>query len=55
MGDAVTLGLPAAPPAGIVYQAWVSAPNTVTIRATNFTNAPIDPAGASFRAMVTSF
>lgn len=55
VGDSVTLGLPAAPTSGIVFNAWVSAANTVTIRATNITAAAIDPASATYRATVSSF
>jgi hypothetical protein len=51
-GDSVSLGLPAAPPAGLVYQAYVSAAGIVTVRATNITAAAIDPASASFRVTV---
>lgn len=35
VGDPVVLGLPAAPPAGFTYHAYVSAPNTVSVRANN--------------------
>lgn len=55
VGDSVSLGLPAAPTSGIVFNAWVSASNTVTIRATNITAAAIDPASATYRATVMSF
>lgn len=54
-GDVVQLGLPAAPSAGVVFNAWVSAANTVTVRATNATGSPIDPASATYRVAVTSF
>ncbi|MBP9100482.1 MAG: hypothetical protein KBF68_03705 [Nitrosomonas sp.] len=52
VGDSVSLGLPAAPTAGIVFNAFVSAANTVTVRATNITAAPVDPASATYRATV---
>ncbi len=55
VGDSVQLGLPAAPTAGLVFNAFVSAANTVTIRATNITAAAIDPASATYRATVMSF
>ena len=55
VGDSVSLGLPASPTAGLVFNAWVSAANTVTIRATNITAAAIDPASATYRATVMSF
>lgn len=54
-GDVVQLGLPAAPTAGVVFNAFVSAANTVTVRASNITGSPIDPASATYRAAVTSF
>ena len=50
--EGVVLGLPAAPNAGIVFTAFVSGSNTVTVRATNVTLAPIDPASATYRAFV---
>lgn len=52
VGDSVSLGLPAAPTAGIVFNAFVSAANTVTVRATNITAAPVNPASATYRATV---
>lgn len=55
VGDSVSLGLPAAPAAGIVFDAFVSATNTVTVRASNITGSPVDPASATYRATVTSF
>jgi hypothetical protein len=54
-GNTVILGLPAAPTAGIIFQGFVSAANTVTVRATNITGAPVDPASASYRAAVLGF
>ncbi|MCK9299689.1 MAG: hypothetical protein M0P21_12125 [Methanoculleus sp.] len=53
--DSVELGLPAAPTAGIVYQAFVSANDTVTVRATNITGSPINPAAQTFRVTVTHY
>ena len=50
--DEVALGLPAAPTAGIVFNAFVSSTNTVTIRATNVTASPIDPAAATYSVLV---
>ena len=55
VNHSVTLGLPAAPTAGIIYQGFVSATNTVTVRATNITAAAIDPASQTFRATVIGF
>lgn len=52
VGDEVALALPAAPTAGIVFNAFVSATNTVTVRATNVTAAPVDPASASYSVLV---
>jgi hypothetical protein len=52
VGDAVSLGLPAAPTAGLVFNAFVSAVNTVTVRATNISAAPVDAASATYRATV---
>lgn len=55
VGDSVTLGLPAAPAAGVILQGFVSAADTVTVRATNVTAAAIDPASATYRATVQGF
>lgn len=52
VNDEVIMGLPAAPAAGIVFNAFVSAANTVTIRATNVTAAPVDPASATYSVIV---
>ena len=52
VGDEVALGLPAAPAAGIVFNAFVSATNTVTVRATNVTAAPVDPVSATYSVLV---
>lgn len=49
VGDKVSLGLPAAPAAGLIFQAFVSATDTVTVRATNITAAPVDAASATYR------
>jgi len=51
--DIVTIGLPATVDAGVTFDAHVSADDTVTIRATNVTAGPIDPASATYRIMVT--
>ncbi len=42
-------------PAGIVLRAIVTAPNTVTVRASNVTTAAIDPASAAYRITLMSF
>ena len=52
VGDEVVMALPAAPAAGIVFNAFVSATNTVTIRATNVTASPVDPAAATYSVLV---
>lgn len=52
VGDAVSLGLPAAPTAGLVFNAFVSAANTVTVRATNVTGTGVDAASATYRVTV---
>ena len=41
--NAVALGLSASPTAGLVYQAWVSALDTVKIRVQNITATPVTP------------
>lgn len=52
-GDAVSLGTPtAAITAGIAFTAWVSAADTVTVRAHNYTAGALDPASGVFRATV---
>lgn len=52
VGDGVVLAPPAAPEAGLVFTGRVSATNTVTVRASNITAAPIDPASATWGAFV---
>lgn len=54
-GDAVAFSLPAAINAGLVFNAFVSAADTVTVRASNISAAPIDAASASFRVAVIHF
>ncbi len=54
-GDSVHLGLPSTPTAGIVFNAFVSATNTVTVRAFNVTGSPLDPGSATYRVTVMSF
>jgi len=52
-GDAVALGIPtAAVTNGVAYTAWVSATNTVTVRAHNYGAAAADPASGTFRATI---
>ena len=55
VNDSVALGLPATPTAGIVFSAFVSAANTVKVRATNITASAIDPAAFTARVTVFSF
>lgn len=50
--DTVILGLPAAPTAGIVFSAFVSAADTVTVRAFNVSSGTIDPASATYKVKV---
>jgi hypothetical protein len=52
VGDEVIMALPAAPAAGLIFNAFVSAANTVTIRASNITAAPVDPAAATYGVIV---
>lgn len=55
VNDSVSLGPPPAPTAGIIFEPFVSATNTVTVRATNITGGAIDPASQTFRVTVFSF
>jgi hypothetical protein len=52
VGDEVALALPVAPAAGIVFNAFVSAANTVTIRASNITATAVDPDAATYGVIV---
>jgi hypothetical protein len=52
VGDEVIMALPAAPAAGLVFNAFVSAANTVTVRASNISGAPVDPAAATYGVIV---
>jgi hypothetical protein len=52
VGDEVSLALPASPTAGIVFNAFVSAANTVTVRASNITANAVDPAEATYGVLV---
>ena len=50
--NVVALGLPAAPAAGLVFNAFVSAADTVTVRASNITGSAVDAASATYSAVV---
>lgn len=52
VGDSVALGLPAAPTAGLVFDAFVSAADTVTVRANNPTAGAVDAAAANYRVTI---
>lgn len=52
VGDGVFLGLPAAPSAGLVFNAFVSALNTVTIRASNISGGSVNQGSMAFRVIV---
>jgi hypothetical protein len=56
-GDAVSIGVPngLASTAGITLSAWVSAANTVTVRACDVTSSNPNPAAATVRAIVWKF
>ena len=53
LGDSVALGVPTeAITARIMFTAWVSAANTVTVRAHNYSAAAADPASGTFKATI---
>lgn len=52
VNDHVALALPAAPAAGLVFMAFVSAANTVTVRAMNITAGAVDAASATYKVAV---
>jgi hypothetical protein len=52
VGDEVIMALPSGPAAGLVFNAFVSATDTVTIRASNITASPVDPAAATYGVIV---
>jgi hypothetical protein len=52
VGDEVIMALPAAPAAGLVFNAFVSATDTVTIRASNISGSPVDAAAATYGVIV---
>jgi hypothetical protein len=55
VGDSVSLGTPATLIGGLTVMGYVSAPDTVTVRAANSTTGPIDPASGTYRATVIKF
>lgn len=56
VGDAVSLGVPnGSVLANSCFTAWVSAANTVTVRFSNYSALPQDPAAGVFRASVTRY
>lgn len=52
VGDAVFLGMPSAPVAGLVFNGFVSAADTVKIRASNISSGSVDETSMTFRAVV---
>jgi len=52
VGNAVSLGTPAAPNANSSYTAFVSAADTVTVRFNNYSAGAINPASGSFTVKV---
>ena len=52
IGNEVALGLPSIPAAGIIFNAFVSAANTVTIRAHNNSGISVDPGNATYNVRV---
>ena len=55
VGDMVLCSLPAAINAGLVFNAFVSAADTVKIRCQNLTAGALDPASATFNVVVLKF
>ena len=53
VNNVVSLGLPAAPAAGLVFNAFVSAADTVIVRASNITGVAVDAASATYSVVVT--
>ena len=52
IGDVVAIGLPATVNAGVIFDARVSANDTLTVRAHNITAAGVDPASATYEFVV---
>lgn len=53
VGDPVSLGLPAGINAGLLFTPFVSAADTVTVRATNISAGAIDAAAGTFTVSVS--
>lgn len=52
VGDTVLIGLRAAPTGGLIFSGWVSAADTVTVRAQNPTAGAVDAASAVYDVVV---
>jgi hypothetical protein len=52
VGNTVSLALPAAPAAGLTFNAFVSATDVVTIRASNTSAAAVDAGAATYGVIV---
>lgn len=52
VGDPVIVGVPATIAAGLVVTGYVSAADTVKVRAANVTASPIDPASGTYTVTV---
>lgn len=52
IGNTVALGPPATIEAGLMWAAFVSATDTVTVRLHNTTASPVDPASAAWKVSV---
>lgn len=50
VGDAVFLGMNSTPTAGVIFTAYVSAANTVTVVCQNYSTAAVDPGAITFNA-----
>lgn len=55
VGDTVAIALPATVLGGAIFNGWVTASDTVTIRCNNAGSIAIDPASATYRATIIKF